>query len=142
VDRIRAALPPEYVDHYRGEPWQVSWPKVAAALVALALVAAVCSAMAQAQDINRPAEPFPPTCFPLADVAKSLADKYGEEPVVQALNGNGGLVQIWASEGGATWTQILVSPGGMACIVGAGESIEVRKFGGPGEGGAGGGTPS
>jgi hypothetical protein len=45
MDRIRAALPPEYVDHYRGQPWRVSWARVAVlSATALALAAAFAGA--------------------------------------------------------------------------------------------------
>lgn len=116
--RLAEAIPP---DHYAAasETQRRLLPRVVAATVLiLALVAALLSATADAADT--------PTCFPAPVLREVLAKEYHEEPVVRGLRGDGLMFEIWASEGGLTWTHISIAPDGTGCVLAAGKAIEVR----------------
>lgn len=59
------------------------------------------------------------TCLPQADLYATLSAEYNEAPQMQGLSGDGKLMQLWASEAG-TWTLIVITPQGQACVVGVG----------------------
>ena len=81
----------------------------AAALIA-ALIAA--SAGGAAQQV---------TCNQRDDVLGHLAQKYQELPVAVGVTDRGGLVEVLSTGDGKTWTIIISSPDGEACMVAAGE---------------------
>ena len=54
-------------------------------------------------------------------VAKELHEKHAEKPVGMGLGANGGVVELFTSEDGVTWTLIMTMPNGKSFIVGAGE---------------------
>lgn len=58
-----------------------------------------------------------PTCAPVQVVTQVLAESYGERPVADGLADSGQLVRLYRSEDGATWTLVLVSPIGVACLL-------------------------
>jgi hypothetical protein len=58
-------------------------------------------------------------CFPIADLFGALAVQYGEAPQDQGLASDGNLMQLWASKAG-TWTLVIVTPQGKACMIGSG----------------------
>ena len=99
-------------------------PIVATALIVATAAVLLIAGKARAED--QPAQDQPAPCFAAATVYEQLRSSYGEEPVVRALASDGSLLEIWASEGGKTWTQIAVTPSGIACVLGAGRAIEVR----------------
>lgn len=68
-------------------------------------------------------------CAEYAGVAEHLADKWKEYPVVGGITGEGaGLVEVFASEDGATFTIVVHSPEGKACVVASGTDWgEVRQ---------------
>ena len=61
-----------------------------------------------------------PVCREREEALKALQRRYGEVPVAQGMDANGGLVEVLASETGSTWTIIVTRPGGQTCIVGFG----------------------
>ena len=65
--------------------------------------------------------PMQVDCNWRAEVIAHLAKKYGEQPVASGVTSSGGLVELLTSPGGATWTIIVSTPNGTACLVGAGE---------------------
>ncbi len=61
-------------------------------------------------------------CDQRASVIGRLAEKYREIPVAAGVTNTGRLVEILTTGDGATWTIIISSPDGQACVVAAGES--------------------
>lgn len=57
-------------------------------------------------------------CFSQADLYATLASEYREAPQAQGLSGDGMLMQVWAGE--STWTLLIVTPEGQACVIAAG----------------------
>ena len=50
-----------------------------------------------------------------------LANKYKEAPVAVGVTNTGGLVEVYSTGDGNTWTIIVTTPQGMSCLVAAGE---------------------
>ena len=61
-------------------------------------------------------------CAPMQDMRRFLSVQYSEHPVGLGLIANGNVLQRFESEGGKSWTMIVVTPEGMSCILSAGES--------------------
>jgi hypothetical protein len=60
-------------------------------------------------------------CNKRNDVLGHLAQKYQELPIAIGVTNRGGLVEILSTGDGKTWTIIISSPDGQACMVAAGE---------------------
>jgi hypothetical protein len=54
-------------------------------------------------------------------VVKQLLEKHSEKPVGMGIATNGGIVELFASTDGATWTLIMTMPNGKSVMVGAGQ---------------------
>jgi hypothetical protein len=83
---------------------------VATSLPAAALLVGLSTQPGQAQ----------PSCAPHEDVARLLGESYGESPVAFGVTGEGRLVEIFSSDGGGSWTIVLTTGGGQACIMASG----------------------
>ncbi|MSO77946.1 MAG: hypothetical protein EXQ87_13725 [Alphaproteobacteria bacterium] len=57
-------------------------------------------------------------------VVKQLASHYAEMPVGIGLAVNGGVVEVLASDSGASWTIIITMPDGMSCLMASGRGWE------------------
>jgi hypothetical protein len=86
-------------------------------LTLLAASAAFFMGSAQAQMV----------CSKRADLLSNLKSQFAEAPVAIGLANTGGVVEVLASPGGATWTIIVTDPEGVSCLMAAGaywESIQ------------------
>ena len=61
-----------------------------------------------------------PTCGSYAETVAQLTKIYSESRVAAGIQG-GGLMELWASAGGGTWTLVLRFGGDRSCMVGSGE---------------------
>ncbi len=91
-------------------------------LPGLAVLAAGAVVAGAALLISTPAYPEAPNCGPRDSVVKALTDKFREAPAATGISDNGSLVEVLASEEGATWSILLTQPDGTSCLVAAGES--------------------
>ena len=72
--------------------------------------------------ISRPASAQTPAAgLPRPELVELLGDGYDELPVAFGLAENGGLIEVFASAEGATWTMVLSMPNGLSYIVTSGE---------------------
>ncbi|MDG2034632.1 MAG: hypothetical protein P8J29_11885 [Rhodospirillales bacterium] len=55
-------------------------------------------------------------------VAKELSEKHREKTVGMGLSDNGGVLELFTSEGGETWTVLLTMPNGTSFVVGTGKA--------------------
>lgn len=62
-------------------------------------------------------------CKPAAEGISILSQQYHEAPVAMGV-ARAGLMHMWASEDGSTWTITLTTPNGIMCLVTAGEGYE------------------
>lgn len=90
-----------------GPAW-LAVPLVAAALVGVATPARSESAF----------------CAEHRTLSRFLSDRHAETPVGVGLANNGGLVQVYTSPEGNTWTIFMTMPDGTACLMAAGENWE------------------
>ena len=84
----------------------------AGALLAGVLIGAPTSAAAQQ------------VCAEHAEVVKLLGAKHAEIQVALGLAANGGVVEIFSTKDGATWTMVITMPNGITCMMASGESWE------------------
>lgn len=68
-------------------------------------------------------------CGNLVALESKLADDYGEELFETALTSEGGVLGIYRTETGSTWTMVLVAPNGLACVIATGESWQSQIVG-------------
>ncbi len=55
-------------------------------------------------------------------VVKILGERHAEAPVAYGLASNGGLIEVFTTVDGSTWTMVLTMPNGMSVVVGSGEA--------------------
>ncbi len=84
-----------------------------ATLLALALLLGV-RAPASAQSV----------CTTHAEVTKQLESRHSESQVGIGLASNGGVVEVFSTDDGSSWTIVMTMPNGMSCLVAAGEAWE------------------
>ena len=61
-------------------------------------------------------------------IISHLEKRYKESPIAVGVADNGHLVEIFASEKGASWTLILTSPNGTSCLFAAGNNWQTFPF--------------
>lgn len=135
----RRQVPPVRGDRWR--PWK--WGKhkhfewIAALVGALigalivALVLALAPRPAQAAD-PRPGQEPVPICASRAEIAAALYRNYRERPAAISIAGNGSLIELYLSPGGATWTLIEILPmRATACLRYSGEGWTATPQGEP-----------
>ena len=67
-------------------------------------------------------------CTTHAEVMKQLDSRFSETPVAMGLADNGGIVEVFSTKDGITWTMVLTTPNGMSCLIASGEAWEnLRK---------------
>jgi hypothetical protein len=85
--------------------------------------AALAANPAQAQSV----------CGPRDDIVRHLGERYGETRQSLGLAGGRGVVELYANSESGSWTILITSPQGTACLMAAGDSFEqepVRKVAG------------
>ncbi len=70
---------------------------------------------------------LPLVCAERREVLRDLAERYGENPAGRGVTNGGGLVERWQNPEQGTWTWVLITPGGLACLVAAGEGWRERR---------------
>ena len=58
-------------------------------------------------------------------IVKELRDRHAEAPVGFGLASNGGVIELFATEDGATWTMVPTMPGGESFVIGAGKDWSI-----------------
>jgi hypothetical protein len=65
-------------------------------------------------------------CGKRADIISQLSEKYGETRRSMGLAAGRGVVELYASEETGSWTILMTSPQGIACMMAAGQAFEVE----------------
>jgi hypothetical protein len=63
-------------------------------------------------------------CAEHADVVKQLDARHAEAPVAFGITANGGVIEVFSTGDGSTWTMVLTTPDGTTCMLAAGEAWE------------------
>ncbi|MBA3326141.1 MAG: hypothetical protein H0T41_13030 [Rhodobacteraceae bacterium] len=63
-------------------------------------------------------------CAERAQVVERLAERYGETLQSMGMHANNGLLEVYVSGPGGTWTILVTSPDGTACLIAAGQMWE------------------
>jgi hypothetical protein len=66
----------------------------------------------------------PAVCIPYDDIVGQLTGRYSEAVVARGLSARGHAVEVWRAPDGATWSVVIVTPNGVACLVDAGADWE------------------
>ncbi len=62
-----------------------------------------------------------PVCLPHEDLKEQLYANFSETPAAIAIANNGALVELFATRDRSSWTLAMTRPGGMSCVLVAGE---------------------
>jgi hypothetical protein len=65
-------------------------------------------------------------CGKRADMVRQLGEKYGETRRSMGLAEGQGVVELYASEETGTWTILMTSPQGTACMMAAGQAFQIE----------------
>ncbi len=63
-------------------------------------------------------------CATHARVAKQLESRFAEAPIAIGLASNGGVIELFSTGDGSTWTLVMTMPDGKSCPVAAGQGWE------------------
>ena len=63
-------------------------------------------------------------CASHAEVLKQLGSAYSEAQVAIGLASNGGVVEVFSTDDGSSWTIVMTMPTGRSCVVASGEAWE------------------
>lgn len=85
---------------------------------ALALAAVPVLAVAVPAAANEPEEPI---CGEREIFVDRLVQGFGERPASVGLGSDGNVVEVFRSAGGS-WTLLITKPGGVSCVIAAGEA--------------------
>lgn len=70
-------------------------------------------------------------CMKHDDFAGDLKNRFGETAQVQAMSADGRMMEIFANPETGTWSAILTTPDGKACIAAGGDRFASVKPGDP-----------
>lgn len=106
-----------------------------ASLVGTALIAGYAmlpagDSQAVAQTQSAAVQPGEPTterylCDQRENVVGELAAEFQEKPVAVGLQGNGTLLELFASKETGSWTVLITLPSGVTCLTLVGDSFEM-----------------
>lgn len=68
-------------------------------------------------------------CGPTREIEAELERQFQERKIATGEMRNGGLLVIYATRDGATWTAVREMPGGVSCLLGVGEKWRVVLVG-------------
>ena len=63
----------------------------------------------------------------LADMLDRLASEYGEELIEVKMIEEHGLLEVLTSPTKGTWTLLLTTPGGISCVLAAGNGLDTDE---------------
>jgi hypothetical protein len=66
-------------------------------------------------------------CGKRTDIIRQLSEKYGETRRSMGLAGGRGVVELYASDETGSWTILLTTPQGTACMMASGEAFQNSK---------------
>ena len=89
--------------------------------VALALLLAATAPAPAGPPAQSPAQSV---CAAHAEVAKRLNSGYSETPTAIGLASNGGVIELFSTVDGSTWTLVMTMPDGTSCTMAAGQAWE------------------
>jgi hypothetical protein len=61
-------------------------------------------------------------------VTDHLRSKYQEAPVAMGLADNGGVIEVFATGEGSTWTILITTPDGATCMIASGQGWEALPY--------------
>ena len=64
-------------------------------------------------------------CGKRADMVRQLGERYGETRRSMGLAAGRGVVELYASEETGSWTILITSPQGTACMMAAGQAFQI-----------------
>lgn len=65
-------------------------------------------------------------CGKRADIVRQLGEKYGETRRSLGVSGGQGVVELYASDETGSWTILITTPQGTACMMAAGQAFQIE----------------
>ena len=95
----------------------------------LRAVAPVVLALVLLQGLPAAAESEAPEgpCLTHAEMTRLLDARFAEAPAAIGLTSSGGLVELFRTKSGSTWSLILTTPRGRSCLLSSGSSWSPRR---------------
>lgn len=142
--RIEPGAPGDYWKHdrrpvppSRRRPAVFAWSQGLAtvAVVLVLILALVGAASADARETSRfarpPTPPVPaqpaPRCFARDRLVANLAATYSEHLAGGGLQSATGLIEVWTTATGSTWTILMTRPDGISCVMATGTDWATHK---------------
>ncbi|MGB1006394.1 MAG: hypothetical protein ACPGVX_04420 [Thalassobaculaceae bacterium] len=88
---------------------------------AVAAIAAITAGPAIAGPGGEKGDPAGKVCARHDTLTKHLSASFAEQPLNLALDANGNMVEVYSSHQGS-WTMVVITPAGVACVVATGEA--------------------
>lgn len=60
-------------------------------------------------------------CAMRGEVSEKLLGEYTEKPISMGLANNGGILEVFTSPTGNSWTIVITTPDGVSCLMASGE---------------------
>ena len=110
-------------------------PRLSLALAATALTGACASPPAAPTPAAAPSprQGADIVCMDRQALVAALARRHGERQRALGVTPGGAALELWAAPDGATWTLLLTVPGGLACLLAAGDDWMTTPATAPGE---------
>ncbi len=115
-------------DDYQQAGHGFSWLR---AIVALLTAAVVLGIVALAHAADAQSSPQGLRCGSVKDITDGLAEKYHEMPQVRGVTRAGNLMVLFASGDGTTWSLVGMNTRGVACLLDAGQQLQIEPQGTP-----------
>jgi hypothetical protein len=74
----------------------------------------------------RPPASAQEACMDHSELSSMLGQRFAEKSVARGLDANGRMVEIYATDDGATWSMVITTPEGQSCVVASGEAWAER----------------
>lgn len=83
--------------------------------------------LAALASVPMPATAGPAFCAERTQIAERLTTAYAEQLAGGGLQSSNGLIEVWTTETGSTWTILMTRPDGISCVMATGTNWATRE---------------
>jgi hypothetical protein len=74
------------------------------------------------------AQATPAFCAERSQIAERLSANYSEQMTGGGMQSANGLIEVWTSPTGTTWTILMTRPDGISCVMATGTDWQTRPY--------------